>query len=171
MPIAQTRRRFLNTLSLASVVGLLGARPALAGEGALETTTVRLQKSAAICIAPQYIAEALLRAEGFTDIRYVDGPAGDPEPLARGKVDFDTNYASNFVRAIDAGAPTHLLVYLADGNGGFTPSVQTRESQKHKAGDEVEVDVGGASEGGHAGDTSLTLDGHNNLRAPDEAEG
>jgi hypothetical protein len=34
---------------------------------------------------------------------------------------------------------TRTMVYLADGNGGFTPSVQTRESQKHKAGDEVEV--------------------------------
>jgi NitT/TauT family transport system substrate-binding protein len=109
VPIVQTRRRFLNTLALVGAGGLLGARPALAGDGALETTTVRLQKSAAICIAPQYIAEALLRAEGFTDIRYVDGPAGDPEPLARGKVDFDTNYASNFVRAIDAGEPITLL--------------------------------------------------------------
>jgi NitT/TauT family transport system substrate-binding protein len=109
MALTQTRRRFLATLSLAGAAGFLGARPALAGEGALETTTVRLQKSAAICIAPQYIAEALLRAEGFTGIRYVDGPAGDPEPLARGKVDFDTNYASNFVRAIDAGEPITLL--------------------------------------------------------------
>jgi NitT/TauT family transport system substrate-binding protein len=109
VPIVQTRRRFLNTLALVGAGGLLGARPALAGDGALETTTVRLQKSAAICIAPQYIAEALLRAEGFTDIRYVDGPAGDSEPLARGKVDFDTNYASNFVRAIDAGEPITLL--------------------------------------------------------------
>jgi hypothetical protein len=34
---------------------------------------------------------------------------------------------------------TRTMVYLADGNGGFTPSVQTRQSQKHKAGDEVEV--------------------------------
>jgi hypothetical protein len=34
---------------------------------------------------------------------------------------------------------TRTMVYLADGNGGFTPSVQTRELQKRKAGDEVEV--------------------------------
>jgi NitT/TauT family transport system substrate-binding protein len=94
MPIAQTRRRFLNTLSLAGVAGLLGARPALAGEGALETTTVRLGKPPAICIAPQFISEALLRAEGFTDIRYIEEPPTDTEPLAHGKVDFDSNYAS-----------------------------------------------------------------------------
>jgi hypothetical protein len=34
---------------------------------------------------------------------------------------------------------TKTTVYLADGNGGFTPSVQTRELQKHNAGDKTEV--------------------------------
>jgi hypothetical protein len=34
---------------------------------------------------------------------------------------------------------TKTTVYLADGNGGFTPSVQTRELQKRNAGDETEV--------------------------------
>ena len=57
MPIAQTRRRFLNTLSLAGVVGLLGARPALAGEGALETTT---QLTA--------VPEGTLRTRGYRSI-------------------------------------------------------------------------------------------------------
>ncbi len=109
MSVIQTRRRFLATLSMTGAGGLLRVPPASAAEGILETTTVRIQKSAAICIAPQYVAEPLLRAEGFTDIRYVEGPAGATEPLARGKVDFDTNYASNFVRAIDAGEPITLL--------------------------------------------------------------
>ena len=71
MPMTQTRRRFLTTLSLAGAAGLVRAPPALAAEGALETTTVRLAKIAGICLAPQYVAEELLRAEGFTDIRYV----------------------------------------------------------------------------------------------------
>src|SRR5207245_9265693 len=74
-----------------------------------ETTTVRLTKNAGICIAPVYVAEEFLRAEGFTDIRYLDGLPGATEPVARGKVDFDTNYASNFVRAIAAGEPITLL--------------------------------------------------------------
>jgi NitT/TauT family transport system substrate-binding protein len=109
MPTPQTRRRFMTTLSLAGAAGLLRPPLALAAEGPLETTTVRLTKSAAICIAPLYVAEEFLRAEGFTDIRYVEGPPGATEPVARGKVDFDTNYASNFVRAIDAGEPIMLL--------------------------------------------------------------
>ena len=105
----QTRRRFLSTVSLASAAGLVRAPLSLAAKGALETTTVRLAKNPGICIAPQYVAEELLRAEGFTDIRYVDGPPGATEPVAHGKVDFDTNYASNYVRAIDAGEPITLL--------------------------------------------------------------
>jgi NitT/TauT family transport system substrate-binding protein len=57
------------------------------------------------CVSPQYLAAELLRAEGVTDIQYVEKSSGATEPLAIGKVDFDTNYASNFVRAIDAAEP------------------------------------------------------------------
>ena len=72
MPITQTRRRFLRTLSLAGAAGLVCAPPsASAAEGVLETTTVRLPKAKSICVAPQDVAEDLLRDEGFTDIRYV----------------------------------------------------------------------------------------------------
>ena len=48
-----------------------------ADEGPPETTTVRLPKIPGICIAPVYVAEELLRAEGFTDIRYMPTEAGD----------------------------------------------------------------------------------------------
>ena len=111
MPKTQTRRRFLTTLSLAGAAGLVRAPRALAAEAALETTTVRLGKSASICIAPGYIAEELLRAEGFTDIRYVDlpTPTAYVEAVARGKIDFGFNYASNYLTAIDAGEPITLL--------------------------------------------------------------
>src|SRR5208283_479339 len=111
MPMMHTRRRFLTTASLAMVAGLIGAPRLLAAEGTLETTIVRLPKSAAICIAPGYVAEGLLRAEGFTDIRYVDmpNPTGAIEAAARGEIDFGWNYAINYVAAIDAGAPVTLL--------------------------------------------------------------
>jgi len=45
MPLMQTRRRFLTTLSLAGAAGLVRARPALAAEGPPEITSVRIQKS------------------------------------------------------------------------------------------------------------------------------
>jgi NitT/TauT family transport system substrate-binding protein len=104
-----TRRRFLAAASGAAAARLVRVPPVLAAEEALETTTVRFAHNQGICIAPQYVAEELLRAEGFTDIRYVDEPPGATEAVARGKADFDTNYASNLIRAIDAGEPIKLL--------------------------------------------------------------
>ena len=109
MPIIQTRRRFLTTMSLAGAAGLLHMPPAPAVEEALETPTVRLQK-VGLCVAPVYIADDSLRAEGFTDVRYVDTSVlGATGPLASGQVDFATLYASQFVRAFDAGEPLTLL--------------------------------------------------------------
>jgi NitT/TauT family transport system substrate-binding protein len=111
MPMRQTRRRFLTTAALAGAAGLTRIQRVLAAEGALETTTVRLPKSAAICSAPGYVADELLRAEGFTDIRYVEllTPTAPVEAVARGRIDFGLNYASNYVAAIDAGEPIMLL--------------------------------------------------------------
>src|SRR5262245_19730990 len=88
MQIRQKRRDFLATLSAASAASALGARSPLADEGPPETTTIRLRRDPSICVAPWYIAEDLLRAEGFTDIRYV--PAHGPtqaEMIARGELD------------------------------------------------------------------------------------
>jgi NitT/TauT family transport system substrate-binding protein len=106
----QTRRQFLTTASSAGAAVLLRPAPLLAADVPLETTTVRIIKSTAICIAPQYIAEEQLRAEGFTDIRFVEiAPDDYWEALREGKVDFGLSYASSHLTAIDAGAPITLL--------------------------------------------------------------
>ena len=109
MPITQTRRRFLTTLSLAGAAGLVHAPPSRAAEGALETTTVRIAKIGAICLAPQYVSEELLRAEGFTDIRYVETGNLIGPTIGRGEADFSTAFAIDPIQAIDAGAPIVVL--------------------------------------------------------------
>ncbi len=76
MTMIQSRRRFLATLSSAGAAGLVGAPNSFAQEAPPETTTIRLAKSRSLCIAPQYVAGDLLRAEGFTDVRYVMSDAG-----------------------------------------------------------------------------------------------
>ena len=76
MHIMQSRRDFLATLSAAGAAGVLGARASLADEGPPETTTIRIGKLGGICLAPQYVADELLRAEGFTDVRYVESEGG-----------------------------------------------------------------------------------------------
>ena len=117
MPIRETRRRFLtNALAMAGTSALADAPQAFALEGALETTAVRFLHSPAICIAPMFAAEELLRAEGFTDITYVATPAADiAEAIARGKGDFNLAFALIFIKAIDAGLPMTMLAGVHSG--------------------------------------------------------
>jgi NitT/TauT family transport system substrate-binding protein len=111
MPMLQTRRRFLTTLSGAGAVALLRAPRVLAAEGPLETTSVRLFKSSLICsAAPQYAAEELLRAEGFKEIAYIEVPRTKAQQVfADGAVDFSVTFAVNHIQAIDHGAPITIL--------------------------------------------------------------
>src|SRR6266436_3034076 len=110
MPM-QSRREFLTTAALAGAAGFLGSSLARAAEGPLETTTVRLSKVPGICIAPQYVAEELLRAEGFTDVRYVDlgQSTARAEAIARGTVDFSANFAAPLIVAVASGEPITFL--------------------------------------------------------------
>jgi NitT/TauT family transport system substrate-binding protein len=79
------RRAFLGTLAC----GLLALRSEDgAAEPGPETPTIRLFKFPGICLAPQYVAEELLRAEGFTDVRFVSHPPAESvQLLAEGKVE------------------------------------------------------------------------------------
>jgi NitT/TauT family transport system substrate-binding protein len=115
MPMQQSRRRFLTTLSIAGAAGFLVRVPlARAAEGTPETTTVRIfANRPGICVAPQYIAEPLLRAEGFTDVRFVGLTAitGAPaaEAVGSGDADFTVSFAAPLAIAIDGGAAITLL--------------------------------------------------------------
>src|SRR5438874_2086507 len=113
MPIMQTRRRVLSTLALAAGAGLIGAPRVIAAEPKLETTSVRLGKSGSICIAPEYVAEELLRAEGFTEIQYSDVEHGQASAFR--KVDFASFFASSAIISADGEAPFTVLSGLHAG--------------------------------------------------------
>jgi NitT/TauT family transport system substrate-binding protein len=117
MHIMPSRRDFLASASLAAAASVLGTRASLADEGPPETTTVRLLKESGICIAPGLVAEELLRAEGFSDVRYVETEAGstDAGMVAEGKLDFSVALAPEAVRRIDAGAPIVVLAGVHPG--------------------------------------------------------
>jgi len=71
MRTTQGRRNFLARASALGGASLLGlARPA-AAEPPPETKKIRLIHLPAICLAPQYLAEELLRLEGFSEVEYV----------------------------------------------------------------------------------------------------
>ncbi len=104
MPMIQTRRRFVTGLAAAGAAGLVRAPRALAAEGRLETTTVRLPKGASVCNAPQYVVEEVLRTEGFTDIRYVPlQGTNTPDMMVSGAIDFGLNMAAVHIAAIGRG--------------------------------------------------------------------
>jgi NitT/TauT family transport system substrate-binding protein len=129
MRIIQSRRDFLSTLSAAGAASVLGARSSLADEPPPETTTIRIRVEDAPpsvvngvadsmnCPAPIYVTEDLLRAEGFTDIRYVLVKSGPPyaEALARSEIDLGLRFAPGAVQNLDAGVPMTVLAGVHPG--------------------------------------------------------
>jgi NitT/TauT family transport system substrate-binding protein len=105
------RRAFLNGLAAAGAGSLVGARSAFSAEQPPETTRLRLYQSPSICVAPQYIVTELLKAEGFTDIKYVkvtDGGAAT-KAVASGEVDVSMGFVAPLIIHLDAGDPITLL--------------------------------------------------------------
>jgi NitT/TauT family transport system substrate-binding protein len=91
MPVIQNRRGFLAGAAAVGAAGLVGAPTRARAEPPPETTTVRIGKIAnsAVCEAPKYVAAELLRAEGFTDVRYVY--------WGEGELDFDTDFPPGWI--------------------------------------------------------------------------
>ena len=111
MQSTQSRRRFLSTISSVGAASLVGGRSPFAQEAPPETTAIRLSKISSICIAPQYVADELLRTEGFSEIHFVATEAGKPtaQLLGRGEIDFTANFSPPLIMAINAGIPITLL--------------------------------------------------------------
>ena len=106
------RRRFVSGAALAATAGLYGFRPKpAAAEPPPETTRIRLVRESSICLAPVYIAEDLLKAEGFTDVQYVpqEGTLGTGQMLGAGKADIGSDAAPSLVLNLEAGEP--LVVF------------------------------------------------------------
>ncbi len=107
------RRAFLRGMMAAGTATAFSARPArgVAAEP-LETKTIKLVKiPRGICVAPQYIADELFRAEGFSEVQYVDVPdgAGTYKVLASGEADVSMAFVAPFLIQVDAGSPIVML--------------------------------------------------------------
>lgn len=113
-----SRREFVHGTALAGAAGALGyGRELLAAEPPPETQRIRLAQIPDNCYAPQYMAEELLRAEGFSDLRYVPFPGSAPVyvALAKGEVDLSMAFVSGHVIQADAGAPITMLAGIHPG--------------------------------------------------------
>lgn len=119
--MAASRRDSLKLLAAGALSMGWSGNSQAAAEPPPETTRIRLNKIRSICLAPAYVAEALLRAEGFTEVQYVgDGPAGigglpAAQALGAGTVDFSMNFAAPLAVALDTGVPITLLAGVHPG--------------------------------------------------------
>jgi len=115
-----TRRDLLR--SVAGTVGLLRWPLGHAsGEPPPETLGLRTTASKiGLCVmGPKIAAEALWRAEGFTDVQYIPVPGDKLElrlaSLASGATDIETTFVSSLIPRIDAGDPIVILAGLHAG--------------------------------------------------------
>ncbi len=110
-----TRRRFLNGMALAGAMGY--GRELLAAEAMPETTRLRMAQIPNNCYAPQYMAEDLLRGEGFSDLQYVRlTSSGQVYPaLEKGAIDLSMAFSAGFLIQADAGAPIVMLAGIHPG--------------------------------------------------------
>jgi NitT/TauT family transport system substrate-binding protein len=104
------RREFLHGLTAAGTATLLGASPSPVGaEPPPETTTLRLARTTSICQAPQYVVDALLEAEGFTDVQFVGDPARPDRTLVSDQAQIGMLFLGPLLLRLDEGAPLFLL--------------------------------------------------------------
>ena len=109
------RREFITGLGATATSAAIGLNSSAgAAEPPPETITLRLQRPVktlpGMCVAPQLVADDLLKLEGFTDVRYVatDTPqraAG----LAGGEIDLSMGFVGGWIKQVDAGDPIVML--------------------------------------------------------------
>ncbi len=92
-----SRREVLRELALTGAAAILGWPPGLgeaAEEPPPETTRLRIRREETACWAPIYVAEPLLRKEGFTDVQYVFGYGSETAKMCReGAIDLAADFS------------------------------------------------------------------------------
>jgi NitT/TauT family transport system substrate-binding protein len=103
----------MGAATTAGTGALLGLRSGAArAEPPPEMTRLRLLKFPSLCLAPQYVAEELLRAEGFRDVQYLEFPEEGIAAYSRlgsGEIDISQGFIAPSVVQIDRGIPLVLL--------------------------------------------------------------
>ncbi len=106
-----SRRQFLGGVTLAGTAGLVGLRPGpAAAEPPPETREIKLFNIGGVCVAPQYLAEELLKGEQFDHVQYVKIEVGQTyTALASGQADISMAFVAPFIIQVDKGLPIVLL--------------------------------------------------------------
>jgi NitT/TauT family transport system substrate-binding protein len=91
----------------------------VAAQAPPETARIRIPYGCrGMCVAPQYVAEELLRNEGFAEVEYVrnkEGIVTTTNALAAGEIDMLMTFVAPLIIRVDGGTP---IVMLAGGYVG-----------------------------------------------------
>jgi NitT/TauT family transport system substrate-binding protein len=97
------RRDFLLQAAAFGGAAMTGSLRANAAEAPPEVRRIRFARTASICLSPQYVAEELLRAEGFTEVEFPETPYTGGTELTAGHSDFTMDYVTSLIWKFDAG--------------------------------------------------------------------
>jgi NitT/TauT family transport system substrate-binding protein len=116
-PGSSGRRGFLSAAAALTGSALIGQPRRARAQPPPETTTIRIPHTPAICLAPQYLAEELLRLEGFTDIRYVplQGETTPLQFLTNGRADISMDAAQAIAYGLGNGSSAVVLSGIHSG--------------------------------------------------------
>lgn len=113
--IHQSRRRaFLARASLLGAASLAGFPRLASAEPPPEVSRIRLVRVPALCFAPQYVAEELLRLEGFNEVTYVKMGEALPSTL-KNSADLAMIGGPSILPAIDNGLPIVAIAGVHEG--------------------------------------------------------
>lgn len=121
-----SRRRFLQQTSALGAALTFGVPGTALAEPPPETTKIRLLRAASICLSPQYVAEELLRREGFTEVEYPESPYTGGSALTDGHADLSMEYAPALVWKLDGGARVVALSGVHTGCYAIVASKQIK---------------------------------------------
>ena len=107
----ETRRKFLLGSTLwVSGLAASNSTNSIAEESSIETTRIRITHAPSICTAPQYLAEELLRLEGFTNLEYLPlGTRNGPRAVADGRADITMWDLPGLIPHLDSGKSLVLI--------------------------------------------------------------
>jgi NitT/TauT family transport system substrate-binding protein len=117
---ATTRRQFLEkaarliiaTSGTLALAGCQSAPPlATSLHADVESPELRVVQTPSMCQSPLYVAQDLLRSEGFTDLQYIKkpGPKWNGLAIASGEADITMHFAGPVLLQIEAGDPVVVL--------------------------------------------------------------
>jgi NitT/TauT family transport system substrate-binding protein len=113
-----SRREFVRDVAIGGAVSPLGfSSGLLAAEPAPETSSIRLALIPGSCFAPQYVAEEMLRAEGFAEVRYVRMASTTQlyPALVSGEIDMTMAFIAPFVVQADVDPSIVMLAGIHPG--------------------------------------------------------